>query len=149
MSSFSIIDDNASKKYKVGFVPIFEQSQSAWNNSTKTNAFSIVCSSNQSLLFTGYFSCVRSLNLQNPVDITIRFNLHGDTTNYIYQNLQFYFPLEKSRAIIPINFIKSFLINGSYDVNIYINGTTFITDSNDTLYLNATLYDIDTTGFFF
>ena len=220
MSSFSIIDDNASKKYKVGFVPIFEISQSSWNNSSKTNAFNIISSSNQSVLFTGYLSWKNIIsskvtisgavsysviyttsqqakagmfvdapgviqgtyitfiliagssrylylsqpattysgnitliettnynyyfNPPNQLEIKIRFNLHGQT-NYTYESLKF--PNStKSHSIVVINFVKTFTEMGLYDV--YIMGTDITTDSNDTLYLNATLCDIDTTDIF-
>ena len=224
MSSFSIVDDNDKLKYKLTSVPIFEKSQTAWNNSIKTNAFTIN-SPNQSVLFTGNLSCLNVvprivtvsyanidyagvltfppyygpisigmfvigpnvppgtyityyyaagdsyqlsqqpyeesygqtytlveinnfdhyLNppIQLPLEIIIRFNLHG-TTNYIYQNIKFTLDYlnPNSNFFLPINFIKTFPLFGQYDVYIYINGTDFITNSNDFLNLNATLYDL-------
>lgn len=57
-SSFSIVDDNDKLKYELTSVPIFKSSESAWNNSLKTNAFTINSSLNKSVLFTGCLSCI-------------------------------------------------------------------------------------------
>lgn len=164
MSSFSIIDDNTSAKYKVGFVSIFALSESKWDNSLKSKAFNI-SSSNLTVLFTGYFSGFTT-NLSDPnLNVKIRFNLNGDTTNYIYETINFNIPpqpppLPPSHWIFPINFIKTFITPGLYDVYVYTDTNSNFSSgfsiydvpqniNMDTFYLNATFCDIDKEGIFF
>ena len=150
MASFSIVDDKISKNYKVKIVSIFEISEGSWNTSLKTNAFNIINNSlteTQRVLFTGYLSLLSVVpsNLPSQIQIKLRFNLNG-STNYIYESLNFF--ISESRQIIPINFVKTFTQPGLYDVYIYIEGTDFVSDTSDVLYLNATFCDIDTAGIF-
>jgi hypothetical protein len=142
--SFSIIDDKTSAKYKVGFVSIFALSEVNWNNSLKSEAFSIN-DFNRTVLFTGYLSGFSNSFIQN-IDVKIRFNLIG-STNYIYEIINYSIPFFPFHWIIPINFVKKFTTPGLYDV--YIESSTFssgFTSWYDTPGINR---DTDKEGIFF